>query len=114
MVSSSGCGLRRYEANVTTAGSRSARTANARTLLLAESRCSALSGRATRSSQKVTGNYLEDSAKSDRRASGQHTTDAQHETWAGGLEPPTSPHNIRRAVRFPKPPLHPGYPPTRK
>src|SRR2546423_11105774 len=78
MVSSTGCGLRRYEANVAIAGSSSATTANARTLLLPESRCRALSGRAMRSSQKVTGNYLEDSAKSDRRASGRSATDAQH------------------------------------
>src|SRR5256885_16102023 len=99
MVSSTGCGLRRYEANVTTAGSRSARTANARTLLLDESRCSALSGRATRSSQKVTGNYLEDSAKSDRRASGRRATEAQHKTGAGGPETPNSPVTNRRASR---------------
>src|SRR5256885_9017027 len=79
MVSSSGCALCRYEANVATTGSNSASPANARTLLLDESRCSALSGRATRSSQKVTGNYLEDSAKSDRRASGMRMTDAQYE-----------------------------------
>src|SRR5947209_18920606 len=103
MVSSSGCGLRRYEANVTTAGSSSARTANARTLLLAESRCSALSGRATRSSQKVTGNYLEDSAKSDRRASGRHTNDAQDETGEGGLEPPTSRTAPRQSARRSRP-----------
>src|SRR2546430_10940030 len=99
MVSSTGCGLRRYEANVTTAGSSSARTANARTLLLDESRCSALSGRATRSSQKVTGNYLEDSAKSDRRASGRQATDAQNKTGAGGVEHLTSPLSLRASAR---------------
>src|SRR3989454_473419 len=104
MVSSTGCGLRRYEANVTTAGSSSARTANARTLLLDESRCSALSGRATRSSQKVTGNYLEDSAKSDRRASGRHATDAQHKTGAGGLQPPNSPVTAGGGAQWPTPP----------